>query len=104
MDKRIKYKVGESVKEAIYQVGGIRRFSERSPFAVSTLYKYIDNNYNILHRKACMLANALKLKPIFSNGVFDVKVRYAQTPQLISPNYCFNCGNKLKEATDGQLK
>ena len=96
-DERVKYKVGDSVKEAIYQLGGVRRLASCSPFSASTLYKYLDNSINILNRKAFVLAGALKLKPVFSNGVFDVEISETKSPQLFSPNYCFNCGNKLNE-------
>ena len=100
MDNRRKYKIGDSVREAIYQLGGVKRVARHSPFPASTLYKYLNGSYEILNRKAHMLAGALKLKPIFSNGVFDVEIDDKQAPQLIRANYCFNCGNKLKESTN----
>ena len=97
-DERVKHKIGDSVKEAIYQLGGVRAVPPGG-VPVSSLYKYLNGQaQHILTRNAHKIANALKLKPVFNNGVFDVEINNnAKSPQLISPRYCFNCGNKLTD-------
>jgi hypothetical protein len=109
-DERRRYIVGDSVKEAIYKLGGCAKVSEQAPkqlkIPASTLYKWVNNTQKILYRRAFTLASVLKSKPIFHNGVFDVvgvdsvfmvEKKDTQPPQLVSLNYCFNCGSKLKE-------
>ena len=92
-DERSKYKIGDSVKEAIYQLGGVKAVP-LGEVPVSSLYKYVNGTAEyIMTRNAYKLSRSLRLKPIFSNGVFNVEIN----DESISPNYCFNCGNKLNE-------
>ena len=98
-DKRNKYKVGKSVKEAIYQLGGVTAIAEASDVLIkSTLYKYLNGSSKyIMTGNANKIANALKLKPIFDNDnlLIELELKEATKPQLIKPNYCFNCGHKM---------
>ena len=96
-DERVKYKIGDSVKEAVYQLGGVKAVP-LDGIPVSSLYKYLNGQAEyIMTKNAYKLSRQLRLKPIFSNGVFEVEINNTRTPQLIIPNYCFNCGNKIKE-------
>ena len=96
-DERRKYKIGASVRAAILQLGGVKAVPPGG-IPVSSLYKYLNGQAeHILTKNAYKLSRSLRLKPIFSKGVFDVAINDSKIPQSISPNYCFNCGNKLNE-------
>ena len=96
-DQRQKYKIGSSVREAVYQRGGVRCLLD-GDIPRSSLYKYIGGQQKyILKNNAYKFSKMLGLKPILKNGIFEVDLSI----KTVIIKYCFNCGNKIKENTDG---